>query len=74
MLAILNAFFVLGVTATPERSGGVDVVAFFDDILAWQATIGDGINEGSLVPFYYVGLKDDIDVQQIPWRMGAKRD
>jgi superfamily II DNA or RNA helicase/diadenosine tetraphosphate (Ap4A) HIT family hydrolase len=70
VLAMLNASFVLGLTATPERSDGFDVVALFDDILAWQATIGDGINEGSLVPFYYVGLKDDVDFQQIPRRNG----
>lgn len=48
VLARLNASFVLGLTATPERSDGADVVALFDDILAWQATIGDGISEGSL--------------------------
>ena len=42
----------------------------FDDILAWQATIGDGIDEGSPVPFHYVGLKDDVDFQQIPWGNG----
>jgi superfamily II DNA or RNA helicase/diadenosine tetraphosphate (Ap4A) HIT family hydrolase len=70
VLARLNASFVLGLTATPERSDGVDVVALFDDILAWQATIGDGIKEGSLVPFHYVGLRDDVDFQQIPWRNG----
>jgi superfamily II DNA or RNA helicase/diadenosine tetraphosphate (Ap4A) HIT family hydrolase/HKD family nuclease len=70
VLARLNASFVLGLTATPERSDGVDVVALFDDILAWQATIGDGITEGSLVPFHYVGLKDEVDFQQIPWRNG----
>ena len=69
VLARLNASFVLGLTAAPERSDGVDVVALFDDILAWQATIGDGINEGSLVPFHYIGLKDDVDFQQIPWRL-----
>jgi superfamily II DNA or RNA helicase/diadenosine tetraphosphate (Ap4A) HIT family hydrolase/HKD family nuclease len=70
VLARLNSTFVLGLTATPERSDGVDVVTLFDDILAWQATIGDGISEGSLVPFHYVGLKDDVDFQQIPWRNG----
>jgi superfamily II DNA or RNA helicase/diadenosine tetraphosphate (Ap4A) HIT family hydrolase/HKD family nuclease len=70
VLARLNASFVLGLTATPERSDGVDVVTLFDDILAWQATIGDGITEGSLVPFQYVGLKDEVDFQQIPWRNG----
>ena len=46
------------------------VATLFDDILAWQATIGNGIEEGSLVPFHYIGLKDDINFQQIPWRNG----
>jgi superfamily II DNA or RNA helicase len=70
VLAMLNASFVLGLTATPERSDGVDVVTLFDDVLAWQATIGDGITESSLVPFHYVGLKDDVDFQKIPWKNG----
>ncbi|MDP4781084.1 MAG: DEAD/DEAH box helicase family protein, partial [Akkermansiaceae bacterium] len=70
VLARLNATFTLGLTATPERTDGVDVASLFDDVLAWQATVGDGIEEGSLVPFHYVGLKDDVDFDQIPWRSG----
>ncbi|MFM7206002.1 MAG: DEAD/DEAH box helicase family protein [Planctomycetaceae bacterium] len=50
--------FTLGLTATPERSDGVDAATLFDDILAAQATIGDGIAEGSLVPFRYRGQTD----------------
>ena len=70
VLARLQASFTVGLTATPERTDGVDMARLFDDVLAWQATIGNGIEEGSLVPFHYVGLKDDIDFQQIPWRSG----
>ena len=70
VLARLNATFTLGLTAPPERTDGVDVASLFDDVLAWQATVGDGIEEGSLVPFHYVGLKDDVDFDQIPWRSG----
>jgi superfamily II DNA or RNA helicase/diadenosine tetraphosphate (Ap4A) HIT family hydrolase/SOS-response transcriptional repressor LexA len=70
VMARLNASFTLGLTATPERTDGVDVASLFDDILAWQATVGDGIAEGSLVPFHYLGLKDDVDFEQIPWRNG----
>ncbi len=46
------------------------MATLFDDILAAQATIGDGIAEGSLVPFRYRGLKDDVDFERIPWRNG----
>ena len=70
VLARLKSVFTLGLTATPERTDGVDVATLFDDILAYQATIGDGIAEGSLVPFRYRGLKDDVDFEQIPWRNG----
>ena len=72
VLARLKSLFTLGLTATPERTDGVDVATLFDDILAYQATIGDGIAEGSLVPFRYRGLKDDVDYNstKIPWRNG----
>jgi superfamily II DNA or RNA helicase/HKD family nuclease/SOS-response transcriptional repressor LexA len=70
VLARLKSTFTLGLTATPERTDGVDVATLFDDILAAQATIGDGIAEGSLVPFRYRGLKDDVDFERIPWRNG----
>ncbi len=70
VLARLQATFTLGLTATPERTDGVDVASLFDDVLAWQATVGDGIAEGSLVPFHYLGLKDDVNFDQIPWRNG----
>ena len=69
-LSMSSQSFTLGLTATPERTDGVDVATLFDDILAYQATIGDGIAEGSLVPFRYRGLKDDVDFEQIPWRNG----
>ncbi|MFN9940359.1 MAG: DEAD/DEAH box helicase, partial [bacterium] len=67
VMAQLNAGVVLGLTATPERGDGVDVATIFDDNLAYQATIGDGIAEESLVPFHYVGIRDTVDFEQIPW-------
>ncbi len=70
VLAQLSAGFVLGLTATPERGDGVDVASIFDDNLAHHATIGDGIAEESLVPFHYVGLRDTVNFEQIPWRNG----
>ncbi|MHB8951915.1 MAG: DEAD/DEAH box helicase family protein [Pirellulaceae bacterium] len=70
VLAKIQADFVLGLTATPERTDGVDVASIFDDNLAHHATIGDGIAEESLVPFHYIGIKDTVDFRQIPWRNG----
>ena len=70
VLSRLQSGFILGLTATPERSDGHDVATIFDDNLAYHATIGDGITEESLVPFHYVGIKDTVDFRQIPWRNG----
>ncbi len=70
VLARLNASFILGLTATPERTDGIDVATIFDDNLAYHASIGDGIAEESLVPFHYIGIKDTVDFEQIPWRNG----
>lgn len=70
VLTAIRADFVLGLTATPERADGVDVATIFDDNLAYQATIGDGIAEEALVPFHYIGIRDTVDFQPIPWRNG----
>jgi len=70
VLSRLRGDFILGLTATPERTDGFDVAAIFDDNLAYHATIGDGIADESLVPFHYIGIKDTVDFRQIPWRNG----
>jgi len=70
VLASLQAGFVLGLTATPERADGIDVATLFDDNLACLASIGDGIEEESLVPFHYIGIADTVEYSQIPWRSG----
>jgi SOS-response transcriptional repressor LexA/CheY-like chemotaxis protein len=64
----LEPRFVLGLTATPERSDEADVLGLFDDNLVHRADLGVGIAAGRLVPFAYFGLKDDIDYANIPWR------
>ncbi len=70
VLAQLQTGFVLGLTATPERSDGFDIASVFDDHIAYSAGIGEGIDERVLVPFHYIGIKDTVDFEQIPWRNG----
>lgn len=64
----LQPAFMLGLTATPERTDGGDVLGLFDDHLAYRADLGVGIVLGHLVPFRYLGLADTVDYQPIPWR------
>jgi len=68
ILGRLEPLFLLGVTATPERADGADLTGLFDDHVAYQADLGVGIEEGLLAPFAYIGLKDQIDYANIPWR------
>ena len=70
VLGVLRAGFVLGLTATPERSDSADVEGLFDDHIAYRADIGRGIESNHLTPFHYFGLKDDTDYAAIPWRNG----
>ena len=64
----LDAGFLLGLTATPERADGADLLGLFDEHVAFRADIGTGIQRSLLVPFAYWGLKDDVDYQRIAWR------
>ena len=60
--------FLLGLTATPDRSDGADLLALCDDNLVFQCDLFEGIDAGLLSPFRYVGVPDMVDYAQIPWR------
>lgn len=70
ILAHFSPAFLLGLTATPERSDGGDIPGLFDDHVPYRADLGAGIGEGLLVPFTYFGLADTTDYRPIPWRSG----
>lgn len=68
ILRRVDPAFLLGLTATPDRTDAADVLGLFDDHVAFRADIGRGVAVGRLVPFRYFGIKDDIDYQNLPWR------
>jgi len=63
-----EARFLLGLTATPERTDGGDVLGLFDDHVAYEAGVARGIEAGHLVPFAYFGLADTVEYAALPWR------
>lgn len=70
---ILNYFtpkFLLGLTATPERSDNGDIYKLCDYNIVYECDFKNGINNGWLVPFEYFGIYDDTDYSLIPWRNG----
>lgn len=60
--------FLLGLTATPERADGGDLLALCDENLVYQCDVADGIRRDLLVPFHYFGVPDEVDYRNIPWR------
>src|SRR5262249_23037361 len=60
--------FLLGLTATPERADGGDLLALCAENLVYRCDMVEAIRRDLLVPFHYFGVPDDIDYRNIPWR------
>jgi len=50
--------FLLGMTATPERTDGEDVFKLFDHIIAYEIRLHKALEEKMLSPFHYFGVTD----------------
>ena len=60
--------FLLGLTATPERTDGGDLLALCQENLVYRCDLSEGIRRGLLSPFHYFGVPDEVDYSNIPWR------
>ena len=60
--------FLLGLTATPERTDGGDLLALCGENLVYRCDMVEGIRRGLLAPFAYFGVPDVVDYENIPWR------
>ncbi len=68
LLAYFTPRYLLGLTATPERTDGADLLALCGEEVVYRCDLVEGIRRGLLAPFAYYGVPDDVDYQQIPWR------
>ncbi|MPY01335.1 DUF3427 domain-containing protein, partial [Salinivibrio sp. VYel4] len=71
--AVLHHFspsILLGLTATPERHDGGDILADFGGVIAAEMRLPEAINRRHLCPFQYFGIDDDTDLRTIPWQRG----
>lgn len=50
--------FLLGMTATPERSDGFDIFKLFDYNIAYEIRLHRALEENMLIPFHYYGVTD----------------
>lgn len=61
--------FLLGLTATPERTDQADILSLCDDNLVYTCNLFTGVTEDQLAPFHYFGIFDEeVDYKEIPWR------
>ena len=63
--------FLLGLTATPERTDQADILALCDDNLVYEKGLREAILARQLVPLVYHGILDEfINYDEILWRNG----
>lgn len=60
----------LGLTATPERHDGVDILSDFCGVIAAEIRLPEAINQRHLSPFQYFAIDDDTDLRNISWSRG----
>ncbi|REJ07742.1 DEAD/DEAH box helicase family protein [Halobacillus trueperi] len=65
--------FLMGITATPERTDGQDIFALCDGNVAYEMNFIQAIQKDWLSPFHYYGVYDDIDYSKITW-LGNRYD
>jgi superfamily II DNA or RNA helicase len=68
---LINHFepaFLLGLTATPERTDGADLLTLCGGNIVFRCDMFEGIEKELLSPFRYYGVPDEVDYENIPWR------
>ena len=74
LLEYLRPVELLGLTATPERADGLDLLHWFNGKIAAELRLWDAIDQHSLVPFAYYGIADNLDYRGVVWRRGRGYD
>jgi superfamily II DNA or RNA helicase len=61
---------LVGLTATPERMDGEDILKDFCNVIAAEIRLPEALNRKLLCPFQYFAITDSIDVSRVTWRNG----
>ena len=62
---------LLGLTATPERMDGKNILDYFEGKVAAEIRLPEAINRKLLCPFQYFGVTDTIDLDILKWTRGG---
>jgi superfamily II DNA or RNA helicase len=58
---------LLGLTATPERMDGKNILSYFDDTISAEMRLTQAINRKLLSPFQYFCVSDTVDLDKLKW-------
>ncbi|WP_323789229.1 DUF3427 domain-containing protein [Psychroserpens sp.] len=58
LLEYFNPRFLLGMTATPDRTDDKDIYGLFDHNIAYEIRLNKAMEEDMLIPFHYYGVTD----------------
>ncbi len=58
VLSYFTPDFLLGMTATPERTDGIDIYRLFDNNIAYEIRLNQALEADLLCPFHYYGISD----------------
>ena len=69
----INPKSLLGLTATPERSDGLDIRNDFGGAFTHEIRLPEAVERALLVPFHYFGIPDleGIDFSGLDWKRGS---
>ncbi|QOY35309.1 DUF3427 domain-containing protein [Anaerobacillus isosaccharinicus] len=67
LLSYYKPKILLGLTATPERMDGKDVLTYFDDTIAAEMRLTAAIDQKLLSPFQYFCVTDTVDLSKLKW-------
>ncbi len=61
----------LGLTATPERMDGKNILQYFDNRIAAEIRLPEAIERKLLSTFQYFGVADEVDLSNLKWARGG---
>jgi superfamily II DNA or RNA helicase len=70
ILAQFEPQVLLGLTATPERGDGEDILKDFCGVIAAEIRLPEALNRKLLSPFQYFALSDSVDLSKLSWKNG----
>ena len=71
LLSYYKPKVLLGLTATPERMDGKNVLEYFNNRISAEIRLPEVIDRKLLCPFQYFGVTDTVDLDTLKWERGG---